>query len=128
MIGEKIKKAISKSDYTPEQVAAHAEMSVTNLYKIYKRDSIESRYLVKIAQILELPYSYFLDEDADLSQSASGSNIQQATRVGQNHQSINVGMSAADCVQKLEALQEKYALLEKVVDEKERTIKILMKE
>ncbi|QNF33070.1 helix-turn-helix transcriptional regulator [Adhaeribacter swui] len=60
MIGENIKKAIEDSDLTPEQVAAHAEMSVANLYKIYKRDSVESRYLVKIAEILRLPVEYLL--------------------------------------------------------------------
>ncbi|MDO6389092.1 hypothetical protein Q4E40_03065 [Pontibacter sp. BT731] len=92
---------------------------------LYKRDSIESRYLVKIAQILELPYSYFLDEDAELSQSTSGSNIQQASKVGQNHQSINVGMSAADCVQKLEACQRENALLEEAVKDKDMIIELM---
>lgn len=60
MLGQKIKKAIEKSDISAEQVAAFAEMSLTNLYKIYKRDSVETRYLVKIAEVLQLPVQYFL--------------------------------------------------------------------
>ncbi|MBD1399044.1 hypothetical protein H9Q13_17895 [Pontibacter sp. JH31] len=67
-----------------------------------------------------------MDEDADLTQSASGGNIQQAQRVGKNHQSINVGgMSKEECEEKLKDLQEKYDMAKKSLADKELIIEML---
>lgn len=127
MIGQRIKHAVEKSTYTPDQIAAHAEMSTANLYRIYKRDSIETRYLKKISEILNLPYTYFLDEEpGDIVMNPKGDMVQQAARVGSNNQSISVGgMSKEECEEKLADLQEKYDLAKKSLADKEMIIEML---
>jgi DNA-binding Xre family transcriptional regulator len=62
LIGEKIKRAIDKSDYDPNKVAAAISMSTANLYRIFKRDSVETKYLEKICHLLKLPIVFFLEQ------------------------------------------------------------------
>lgn len=64
---------------------------------------------MKITQILELSYSYILDDEADLSKSACCSNIQQATKnkpelpehyYGHKHNGLRAeagGLPAGEC-------------------------------
>jgi transcriptional regulator with XRE-family HTH domain len=126
LLGEKIKEAIQKSGFKTEEVAEHIGISYHNLYRLYKKDSFEVKYLLKIAEKLELPLGYFLNDETigSILHSNSG-QANYANQVGSNKQSINIGQD--DCPQKLQALQEKYELLEKTVADKERTIQILMK-
>lgn len=65
LIGERIKKAIEKSGWDPNKVAAAINMSTANLYRIFKRDSVETKYLQKLSDLLGVPLSYFMDENSD---------------------------------------------------------------
>lgn len=137
LIGEKIKKAIEASNVTQEQVAAHAEMSIGNLYKIYKRDSVESRYLVKIAEILNLPVDYFLF-DIEPEGKSNGSTIQGIGNAGKNikNQKIMPGGKyeepAGDYALNIEKLKHQLELcktqkasLEKEIELKDKIIKMM---
>ena len=66
MIGEKIKKAIESSGIPIRQVALKIEMSEQNLYKTFKRDTIETKTLLKICELLGVASNYFLTEDVGL--------------------------------------------------------------
>ncbi|WP_162054549.1 helix-turn-helix domain-containing protein [Pontibacter pamirensis] len=133
IVGERIKRAIEEAGLTQEQVAAHAEMSLANLYKIYKRDSIESRYLVKIANILHLPYSYFLDEEPDFSSgnyqrgvgNAAGNHIKQKI-MSSGNEGVGVASSAINveriqhelelCKAEKVSLEEKLVLKDEIIE------------
>jgi transcriptional regulator with XRE-family HTH domain len=67
-VGEKIKKAIERAGTDPIKVAANIDMSTANLYRIFKRDSVETKYLVKLSELLNVPLSYFYEEEATLEQ------------------------------------------------------------
>ncbi|MES2387527.1 MAG: helix-turn-helix transcriptional regulator [Bacteroidota bacterium] len=63
LLGEKIKKSIDKSGLDPNQVAAFINMSTANLYRIFKRDSVETKYLMKLGELLGVSPSFFLDSE-----------------------------------------------------------------
>ncbi len=123
ILGDKIREAIEKSPFSPEQIAGQADMSVANLYRIYKKDSTESKYLVHICNMLGVDMNYFFKDQLTASYANTGqSNF--ANQVGNNKQQIRVG-GVDDCLQKLEALQKQYALLEKTVADKDMIIELL---
>ena len=62
-LGEKIKKSIDKSGLDPNQVAAFINMSTANLYRIFKRDSVETKYLMKLSELLGVSPSFFFETD-----------------------------------------------------------------
>ena len=60
ILGAKLKLAIEQSQFSTEDVAEKIEMSAANLYKLYKKDSFEIKYLYQIAEVLNLPLEHFL--------------------------------------------------------------------
>ncbi len=64
-IGEKIKRAIKQSPFTISEVAKTIGISNQNLYKIFKRDSVESKYIKKLSDLLNIPQSYFYNNQND---------------------------------------------------------------
>ena len=62
IIGKKIEEAIAESGYKTQEIAVYVGVSYAKLLSFYKLDSIELKYLRKIAQKLNLPLSYFLAE------------------------------------------------------------------
>src|SRR5688500_15584494 len=62
LIGKKIEEAIKQSGFKPQDIAMYAVVSYARLLSFYKLDSIELKYLRKIAQRLNLPLSYFLSD------------------------------------------------------------------
>jgi transcriptional regulator with XRE-family HTH domain len=62
ILGKRIEEAISQSEYTTQEIALYVGVSYAKLLSFYKLDSIELKYLRKIAQKLNLPLSYFLAE------------------------------------------------------------------
>ena len=73
MLGERLKKAVSESRLTAEEVANGLGISKSNLYVLYKKDSFELEYVKKASQLLGLSVSYFLDEEkTETTKSADG--------------------------------------------------------
>ncbi|WP_147275648.1 helix-turn-helix transcriptional regulator [Adhaeribacter pallidiroseus] len=62
LLGQKVKNAINEAGLTTEDVAYKIDMSSNNLYRLYKKDSFEIKYLIKIAEIVKKPLSYFISE------------------------------------------------------------------
>ncbi len=65
LLGEKIKGAIKNRGADATKVAEHAGISVASLYRIYNKNSCEVKYLTSIAEFLNLPIMYFLDDNAE---------------------------------------------------------------
>ena len=68
LLGQKIKKSIDKSGLDPNQVAAFINMSTANLYRIFTRDSVETKYLVKLGELLGVGPSFFLEDSGESSE------------------------------------------------------------
>jgi hypothetical protein len=87
ILGELIKGEIEAANADPGKVAAYADMSTANLYRIYKKDSCESKYLIKIAEYLKIPITKFFPN--------ASTNIQTDTKkisqqVGEFNSGINM--------------------------------------
>jgi transcriptional regulator with XRE-family HTH domain len=138
-IGEKIKQAIENSRFSGAEVADHAEMSKENLYKIYKSDSVQSRYLVKIAEKLGLPVLYFLDENATVlpagitmhsGGNTAGGNVDSKIMAGGIY---NEGISGqptniTEIEAKLKVCEAEKAGLERILVMKDKFIDLLEKQ
>ena len=62
----KIKELCELKDITISRLAIEIEMSQPNLYKIFKRNSIETKHLEKIAEVFGIQIGYFFDESTDI--------------------------------------------------------------
>ncbi|MGV3588565.1 MAG: hypothetical protein ACO1OF_16285 [Adhaeribacter sp.] len=100
IIGEIVKKSIENSEYSTEYVAQQIGMSFTNLYRLFKKDSWETKYLIQIAELLKLPLAHFLpqlDKTDKIFQNinqegfgnAAGSNFKQKIMGSSNQGTAN---------------------------------------
>ena len=60
-IGEKIKQLVDDTDSRTDDVAKRLGMSVQNLYKIYKKDSCESKYLETLMEMFDVDSHFFFE-------------------------------------------------------------------
>jgi phage repressor protein C with HTH and peptisase S24 domain len=65
IIGERIKQVINQSNMEVNRVAIALDMSPQNLYKIFKKDSCESKYLEKLSELTNTPIKYFFGDKWD---------------------------------------------------------------
>jgi hypothetical protein len=61
-LGERIKAEIDHSGLDYAFIAAELEMSVQNLYKIFKKNSCETKYLVSLCRMLNKPITVFFED------------------------------------------------------------------
>jgi hypothetical protein len=62
MLGEKLKKAISALEISPEEAATSLQVSRSTLFNLYKRDSINTDILRRACVLVGVPMSYWVDE------------------------------------------------------------------
>lgn len=60
-IGSRIKSLIQGSEYSVKEIADKIGISAPNIYRLYERDSVETKYLVTLAEIYRVPISYFFN-------------------------------------------------------------------
>jgi len=63
VLGEKVKKLIETNGYSVNKMAKEIGIANTYMYKIVKMESIDTKYLVKIASVLNIPVTAFFAED-----------------------------------------------------------------
>ncbi len=124
--GEKLKDLIAKKNINIEEFATHIGVSVSSVFKYYNKEHFDSELLEKFCSELDVPISYFFDE-YKTSQNAGRSNVM----VGRDN---NGRIQIDDCENKLDdALMEirhlkaEIAGKDKLLEEKERLISVLMK-
>ena len=62
-IGKNIKAIISQSNYSAKDIAAKLDVSYQYLYKIFNSESVDSKYLFQLSEILKIPITAFLGLD-----------------------------------------------------------------
>ncbi|QHL87448.1 helix-turn-helix domain-containing protein [Nibribacter ruber] len=123
LLGERVKQEIAKSSFKTEEIAEEIGITANNLYRLYKKDSFEIKYLLKICELLNLPVSHFIDAPNNISNSGQ---IQAAKQVGKNNQTISLGgESSFDLKHQLELCQVEKASLEQRLKDKEELIEVL---
>ena len=63
MLGERVKNALNEKGLTTTEVANFIGISEGNLYKLFKKDSFDIAYLLKIATLTEYSINHFLEND-----------------------------------------------------------------
>ncbi|KAA6351892.1 hypothetical protein EZS27_000841 [termite gut metagenome] len=125
-IGNKIKTEITNRRILITDFAKLINKSRSYIYSIFEKENIDTELLIQIANVLEIPVSSFFDEEILSVYQNKTSNVV----VGRDN---NGRISMADCQEKLnEALFEIRRLeeiiegKEKLLEEKERLINVLM--
>ncbi len=70
---QKIKLLLANTNVTAEELCKKIGMSNANLQFIYKRNSIETKHLIKIANELKVPITYFFDESNEVPEAKNDS-------------------------------------------------------
>ncbi len=115
----KIKNISKKRGIILKELSDMIGMSEANFYKCVKRNSIESKYLEKIAEVLEVPVGYFFEDDKKISSSNINTGGVQAINTGK----INVQMS--DYQAEISVLRSRVAELERTIRGNEALIEEL---
>lgn len=66
MIGEKIKNLVKSGSKPKEDVASFIGVSVSNLYELYKKNSVETKYVEKLSEFFDVPIMYFFSDSENL--------------------------------------------------------------
>jgi hypothetical protein len=122
LIGEKIKKAIDRTSWDPVKVAGAINMSTANLYRIFKRDSVETKYLVRLSDLLHLPLSYFYEDNYSIDNFVN--------EHGESVENMSTGerpllYTKTELKSELEKAQFKIEMLEQRLKDKDEIIELL---
>lgn len=118
MTGERLKEIIFKHKVSQSEIARQLGMSHQSLNQMLSAADVKSSLLERIAQVLNVPISFLYGEHDTQNAVANGDGSVAVT--GNNNVAGNVTMGDAA------VLQERVTMLERLLEEKERTIKILM--
>lgn len=115
-IGEKVRLAVSFSNLSVKEIAEKLDTTTQNIYKLFKKDSIDSKYLENIAQLLDLSPSHFFNES--VIEKAKTEKIETEIKL------LNDGIELLKSENK--TLKDKnIVLLEKLNDAQEKYIQII---
>lgn len=118
MTGQRLKEIIFKHKVSQSEIARQLGMSQQSLNQMLTAADVKSSLLERIAQVLNVPISFLYGEHDTQSAVANGDGSVAVT--GNNNVAGNVTIGDAA------VLQERVTMLERLLEEKERTIKILM--
>ncbi len=113
MTGEELKRKIKEAGSSQKELAELLGVTAQSISSILSAKDVRSGTIEKIAEALGRPVSYFFDE-------ASGTAV-----VTGNHSAASVHGNASVGASN-EVLEERLRSMQQLLDEKERTIKILM--
>ena len=118
MTGERLKEILAKYKVSQSEIAKQLGMSHQSLNQMLSASDIKTGLVERIAKVLNVSISSLYGEDKEQNAIATGNGIAVA---GNNNVAGNVTMDDIIAV-----LQERVTMLEKLLEEKERTINILL--
>jgi len=107
-IGTKIKDLINSSNLSVKEVSEKMGISPPNIYRIYERESVETKYLVKLTEIFGIPISYFFDDVDSKKLESEISNLKKMLELKEGE---------------IKSLKEKIEMLGKLLDLSESQLK-----
>lgn len=120
MTGERLKEILFKRKVSQSEIARRLGMSHQSFNQMLSASDIKSSLLERIAKVLNIPVSSLYGEQDSDGQNAVASGKGSVAVSGNNNDVGNVTIGDASL------LQERVRLLERLLEEKERTIQILM--
>jgi transcriptional regulator with XRE-family HTH domain len=131
MLGDRIKNDLKNAGIAYAKAASEMGISEGSLYNIFKKDSFEIAYLLKISELVGLPPSYFLGDGSTKTATVQTGDFNQAGN--SNSQKIKITKVPAqelakqleDCQRDNESLKRELALANALVAAKDETITLL---
>lgn len=117
MTGERLKEILAKYKVSQSKIAKQLGMSHQSLNQMLSASDIKTGLVERIAKVLNVSISSLYGEDKEQNAIATGNGI---AVTGNNNVAGNVTVGDTAI------LTERIAMLERLLEEKERTIKILM--
>lgn len=132
MLGNRVKKALKDAGIPFARAAAEMGISEGSLYNIFKKESFEVSYLLKAAEMLGVPPSFFLD-DSEKSTPLTQTGIANQSGGSNNAQKIRVSGGGTDdwqakyqsCIGERDSLKQQLSLAAALVASKDETITLL---
>lgn len=123
-IGFKIKNLIENSKYTVAQVADLMGMTNQNLYKILKKDSVDSKIIIELSKLFGVSVNYFFD---DKPLEKFGTGMAKAKDEGGGLKGMFGAISknlpqATEWLERAESLSHENEELKAMVDSQQQTI------
>ena len=119
MTGKNLKELIDALGISQRKLAEQMGVTPQTISAILTAKDVRTSTIERIASVTHMPISYFFKEEREHQNAvASGNGIAVA---GNNNVAGNVTIDDNTAV-----LQERVAMLEKLLEEKERLIKVLM--
>lgn len=111
----KIKKILEEKQRTIVWLSSKIGVTDQTLYNCFKRNSIETKHLEKIAEALETPISYFFEDDfEDRSGYDSSSKGNHNINMSNNTGNIKVNHTLQDCNKEIESLKREIEYLKEI--------------
>lgn len=117
MTGKELKERVDALGIAQRKLADKMGVTPQTINAILTAKDVRTSTIERIASVTGMPISFFFKEEAD-KQSAVVSGNGSVAVAGNNNVTSNAGDTAV--------LQERVKMLEKLLDEKERLIKVLM--
>lgn len=118
MEGKTIKLKLQSLQITQKDLAIKLGITAQSVNAILSAKDVRSSSIEKIAQAIQKPVSFFYDEE-------NANNIGTAIASG-NYSAASIHGDASVKTETNDLLKDRIKYLEQIIDEKERTIKILM--
>lgn len=123
MTGVYLKDFLRKQNVPQSDVAKKLGMSTQSFYQMLQSNDVKSSLVERIASILHVTMGEIYGEAKEQSAVATGNGI---AVTGNNNVAGNV--IANDTTSDINILQERNALLQQILQEKERLIQVLIKQ
>ena len=119
MTGKQLKRKIDTLGITQRKLADDMGVTPQTISVILAAKDVRTSTVERVASVTNMPIAYFFNEQTDKTNTVASGNGSVAVS-GNNNVAGNV--TTGDTA----LLTERIAMLERLLDEKERTIKILM--
>lgn len=116
MIFSRLKKILKTRKITQKELAEKIGVSVTTINDLLKREDLKVSMLEKIAKVLQVPVSYFFDEECNSGQQTNGNGIHT------NGSNNKISVQSAKKDETIKHLQEKLELKENHLEEMRQRI------
>lgn len=125
MTGRELKEMVDKLGWTQRRLAEVMGVTPQTISAILTAKDVRTSTIERMASVTNMPVSYFFGEEREAQNAVASSNSVAVT--GNNNDVGNVTIGDSVLQERIKALEAENKAKDLLLDEKERTIQILMK-
>lgn len=124
MTGRELKEMVDKLGWTQRRLAEVMGVTPQTISAILTAKDVRTSTIERMASVTNMPVSYFFGEEREAQNAVASSNSVAVT--GNNNDVGNVTIGNSVLQERIKALEAENKAKDLLLDEKERTIQILM--